>query len=92
MDVVDFRAAYLRGWDVEAATKVDHPYSFTEDTAEALLARAGLVVERKAYARDRLHVGYVCRTGERQDVLPSAASVRELLREIRFVQNAPAGR
>lgn len=92
VDVVDFRAAYLRAWDVEAATKVDHPYAFTEDTAEALLARAGLDVARKAYAQDRLHVGYVCRPGKPRDVLPSGPSVRDLIREIRYVQNAPAPR
>ena len=92
VDVVDLRAAYLRAWSVEAATKVDHPYSFTEDTVEAMLARAGLTVVRKAYARDRLHVGYVCRAGQPADVLPAAASVRELLRELRFVQNAASPR
>lgn len=92
VDVVDFRAAYLRAWNVEAATKVDHPYSFTEDSIEALLARSGLAVERKDYARDRLHVGYACRAGEPADVLPSEAAVRELLRELRYVQNAPSPR
>jgi SAM-dependent methyltransferase len=90
VDVVDFRAAYVRAWNVEAATKVDHPYAFTEDTIEALLARSGLTVARKDYAADRLHVGYVCRPGEPDDVLPEPAAVRELLRELRFVQNAAA--
>jgi 2-polyprenyl-3-methyl-5-hydroxy-6-metoxy-1,4-benzoquinol methylase len=88
VDVVDFRAAYLRAWDAEAATKVDHPYSFTEDTAESLLARAGLDLVRKAYARDRVHVGYVCRPGRPVDGLPDATFVRELFRELRLVQNA----
>jgi SAM-dependent methyltransferase len=92
VDVVDFRAAYLRAWDVEAATKVDHPYAFTEDTIEAMLARSGLTVERKDYAADNLHVGYVCRRGAPVDVLPGPDSVHELLREIRFVQNAPSAR
>lgn len=92
VDVVDFRAAYLRNWSVEAATKVDHPYSFTEHTIEAMLARAGLTIARKDYAADHLHVGYVCRPGAAVETLPAADSVRELLRELRYVQNAPATR
>ena len=89
VDVVDFRAAYLRNWSVEGATKVDHPYSFTEDTIEAMLARAGLAIVRKDYAADHLHVGYVCRPGAAVESLPPAGSVLELLRELRYVQNAP---
>jgi hypothetical protein len=92
VDVVDFRASYLRGWSVEGATKVDHPYAFTEDTIEASLARSGLVVARKSYASDGLHIGYVCRPGAPSSTLPPTASVRELLREIRFVQSTPAPR
>jgi SAM-dependent methyltransferase len=92
VDVVDFRASYLRGWSVEDATKVDHPYAFTEDTIEATLERSGLTVMRKSYASDRLHVGYVCCRGVASSTLPSVGSVRELLREIRLVQNAPASR
>lgn len=92
VDVVDFRAAYLRGWSVEGATKVDHPYSFTESTIESMLLRAGLAVARKDYAADQLHVGYVCRPGPAVDALPPADSVHELLRELRFVQNTPAPR
>ena len=88
VDVVDFRAAYLRGWSVEAATKVDHPYSFTEATIEAMLGRAGFTVARKDYAADHLHVGYVCRPGRPADALPSSDSVRELLREVRLVQSS----
>lgn len=92
VDVVDFRASYLRGWSVEGATKVDHAYAFTEDTIEAALARAGLIVVRKSYASDGLHVGYVCRPGAPSSTLPPAVWVRELLREIRFVQSTPAPR
>jgi SAM-dependent methyltransferase len=92
VDVVDFRASYLRDWSVEGATKIDHPYAFTEDTIEAALARSGLTIERKSYATDHLHIGYVCRPGAASSTLPPAASVRELLREIRHVQSAPASR
>ena len=45
---------------------------------------------RSAYAVDHLHVSYICRPGAADvDAMPSAASVDELLREVRFVQNAP---
>ena len=92
VDVVDFRAAYLRNWSVEGATKVDHPYSFTEATVEAMLARAGLTIARKDYAADHLHVGYVCRPGRAVRSLPADGLVGELLRELRYVQNAPERR
>ena len=91
VDIVDFRAAYLRAGSVEAATKVDHPYSLTEHTAEAFLAHAGFRVVHKDYAADHLHVGYVCATAAPQpDALPSAASVERFFAEIRATQNHPA--
>ena len=90
IDIVDFRAAYLRQWSVEDATKIDHPYYLTEDTMEAYLRRAGFEAVGAEFAADHLHVSYVCRPVEPQrDALPDAASVAELLREVRFVQNAP---
>ena len=90
VDVVDFRAAYLRARSIEEAVKVDHPYSLTEATAEAFLARAGFGVLRTDYAADRLHVGYVCGAAQTEaDALPDAASVERMRREIRSVQNAP---
>ncbi|MGN6800171.1 MAG: class I SAM-dependent methyltransferase [Gaiellaceae bacterium] len=87
VDIVDFRAAYLRAGSVEAATKIDHPYSLTESTAEAFLARAGFRVLRKDYAADHLHVGYVCATAAPRSVLPEPAGVTRLFEEIRAVQN-----
>jgi 2-polyprenyl-3-methyl-5-hydroxy-6-metoxy-1,4-benzoquinol methylase len=90
VDIVDFRAAYLRAWSVEAATKIDHPYSLTEATAEAFLARAGFSPLHKDYAADHLHVGYCCVTREPDpDGLPSQDVVERFFREIRYVQNAP---
>ncbi len=50
VDIVDFRAAYLRNWSVEAAVKIDHPYYLTESTMKAYLATAGFRVLRTAYA------------------------------------------
>lgn len=89
VDIVDFRAAYLRGWSIEDAIKIDHPYYLTEDTAEAYLARAGFRVLRKDYAADHLHVAYVCTPSAASvDRLPPRESARELLREVRLVQNA----
>jgi hypothetical protein len=90
VDVVDFRAAYLRAWRVEAAVKIDHPYSLVQETMEAYLARAGFQPLRKCYSEDHLHVGYVCRPVEpRPDALPDPAWVRAFFDEIRLVQNAP---
>jgi 2-polyprenyl-3-methyl-5-hydroxy-6-metoxy-1,4-benzoquinol methylase len=89
VDVVDFRAAFLRQWSVEAAVKIDHPYYLVEETAESFLRRAGFDVLRSDYAADHLHVGYVCRPATPSaDALPSEAAVAAFWRELRFVQNA----
>ena len=89
LDIVDFRAAYLRHWSVEEAVKVDHPYYFVESTAAAFLARAGFEILRSDYAADHLHVGFVGRpTRPRADALPSPDGPEALWQEIRFVQNA----
>jgi 2-polyprenyl-3-methyl-5-hydroxy-6-metoxy-1,4-benzoquinol methylase len=89
VDIVDFRAAYLRQWSVEDAVKIDHPYYLVEETAESFLRRAGFEILRSDYAADHLHVGYVCRPGRPlADALPSEAAVTALWRELRFVQNA----
>ena len=90
IDIVDFRAAYLRNWSIQEAVKIDHPYYLTEPVAAAFLRRAGFDVERADYAADRLHVSYVARPSSAdRSARPSHASVDELLREVRFVQNAP---
>jgi 2-polyprenyl-3-methyl-5-hydroxy-6-metoxy-1,4-benzoquinol methylase len=90
IDIVDFRAAYLRNWSVEDAIKIDHPYYLTESTMTAYLRCAGLDIARADYAADHLHIGYVCRPGTpRGDALPDPASAAEMLREIRRVQSAP---
>jgi SAM-dependent methyltransferase len=88
VDVADFRAAYLRNWSVEDAVKIDHPYYLTEPTMTTYLRRAGFEVLRSDYEADHLHVGYVCRPASPDPgAFPDAASVRDLLREVRFVQN-----
>lgn len=90
IDIVDFRAAYLRHWSVEDAIKIDHPYSLTQETIGAYLRRAGFEIVRADYAADHLHVSYVCRAAEPfLEALPDPAAVGDLFREIRFVQNAP---
>jgi SAM-dependent methyltransferase len=90
VDIVDFRAAYLRSASVEAAIKIDHPYYLTEATMTAYLARAGFEVARADYAADHLHVSYVAQPATpRADALPPAASAAALWREVRSVQNAP---
>jgi len=93
IDIVDFRAAYLRNWSVEDAIKIDHPYYLTQNTMEAYLRRAGFSIAAVDYAVDHLHVSYLCRRGTpAPDALPEPAAVRDLFREIRLVQNAPKGR
>jgi ubiquinone/menaquinone biosynthesis C-methylase UbiE len=90
IDIVDFRAAYLRQWSVEDATKIDHPYYLTQETMRAYLRRAGLEIVRADYAADHLHISYLCRpAAPSPDALPDSAGVVELFREIRYVQNAP---
>ena len=89
IDIVDLRAAYLRNWSIEDAIKIDHPYYLTEETMTAYLRRTGFDILRTDYAADHLHVSYIAHPGA-ADVaaLPAAEAVRELWREIRFVQNA----
>ena len=88
VDIVDFRAAYLRNASVEAAIKIDHPYYLTEGTMTAYLERAGFEVVRADYAADHLHVSYVAQPSKpRADALPPAESVAALWREVRTVQN-----
>jgi 2-polyprenyl-3-methyl-5-hydroxy-6-metoxy-1,4-benzoquinol methylase len=92
IDIVDFRAAYLRNWSVEDAIKIDHPYYLTEATTYAYLRSAGFDVLRSDYAADHLHVSYVCRPGAADsNLMPTASSVDELFREIRFVQSTAQG-
>ena len=92
VDIVDFRAGYLRNWNVSEATKIDHPYYLTQETMEAYLRRKGFRVLRKGYAADQLHISYMCQPA-RPDAgyVPSTESVESLLREIRAIQNAPRG-
>jgi 2-polyprenyl-3-methyl-5-hydroxy-6-metoxy-1,4-benzoquinol methylase len=87
VDIVDFRAAYLRNWAIEAAVKIDHPYYLTESTMVAYLRQAGFDVVRTDFAADHLHVSYVARPSHPASVPPAADEVRALWREIRFVQN-----
>ncbi len=93
VDIVDFRAAYLRNWSVEEAVKVDHPYYLTQETIRAYLARAGFDVLRTDYAGDHLHISYVCRPAQpRAGAVPTVEVVRSLFQEVRFVQNGPRTR
>ena len=90
VDIVDFRAAYLRHWSVEEAIKVDHPFYLTESTMSAFLGRAGFDVARVEYAANHLHVGYVCRPSTAEpDRLPPQDEVAGFWRELRHIQNAP---
>jgi SAM-dependent methyltransferase len=90
IDIVDFRAAYLRNWSVDEAIKIDHPFYLTEQTMPVYLRRAGFDVLRTDYAADHLHVSYICRGADPdRSALPDRAAVDDMFREVRFVQNAP---
>ena len=92
IDIVDFRAAYLRNWSVEDAIKIDHPYYLTEPTMVAYLRRSGFAILCSDYAADHLHVSYICRPDAADEkAMPTSASVDELLREVRYVQNVAQG-
>ncbi|MBN8690469.1 MAG: class I SAM-dependent methyltransferase [Armatimonadetes bacterium] len=89
VDIVDFRAAYLRNNSVEEAVKIDHVFSLTEQTAEALFLSHGFEWIRKSYSADHLHVAYVCRPVDpRPFSLPRQDWVESHLNEIRKVQNS----
>lgn len=90
IDIVDFRAAYLRNQRIEDAVKIDHPYYFTRQTIEAYLRKHGLRVERVNFAADHLHVGFLCRKCEpAKDFLPDTTWIEAFIDEIRQIQNAP---
>jgi SAM-dependent methyltransferase len=90
IDIVDFRAAYLRNWSVDEAIKIDHPFYLTEQTMFAYLRRAAFDVQRIDYAADHLHVGYICRGGNpNRGAVPDGTAVADMFRELRYVQNAP---
>jgi len=92
VDIVDFRAAYQRNASVSAALKIDHPFSFVEETTELHLARLGFEVVAKEYAADALHVRYLCAPARPQpDLEPDRDAVRALVREIRRTQVLSAG-
>ena len=91
VDIVDFRAAYLRHASVEAAVKIDHPYYLVEATMTAYLQRAGFGIARADYAADHLHVSYIAIPGRPQpDAVPPMDSVATMWREVRSIQNRPA--
>lgn len=92
VDIVDFRASYLRNRSMEDATKIDHPYSLTQPTMEAYLRRSGFEVNLKSYSPDHLHVMYLCsKATPDPDALPPASMVEHFFDEVRYVQNAVKG-
>jgi hypothetical protein len=92
IDIVDFRAAYLRNWSIDEAIKIDHPFYLTEQTMSAYLRRTGFEVLRSDYAADHLHVSYICRGADPdREALPEPTAVADMLREIRLVQNTRRG-
>jgi ubiquinone/menaquinone biosynthesis C-methylase UbiE len=90
VDILDFRAAYLRAWSVEEATKIDHPFALTQSTMETYLHQTGFSIALKSFSPDHSHVLYLCRkevpdTGR----LPRSSDVDAFFKEIRYVQSTP---
>jgi SAM-dependent methyltransferase len=59
VDIVDYRAVARARGSVEAAIKLDHPYSLSDATLRAYLARAGFEVRDARAAADH-HLAYLC--------------------------------
>jgi hypothetical protein len=88
VDIVDFRNAYLKHWNINEGTKIDHPYYFTESSTEALFARTGFQPIKKVISSDMLHILYICRpTTKDTEYLPAKSDVSDYLKEIRYVQS-----
>ncbi len=90
IDIVDFRAAYLRNHSIEEAIKVDHPYYFTQETITAYFKKHGFRAIKTNFAADHLHIGFLCRKCDpTEDYLPSSNWIDLLVSEIRWIQNTP---
>ena len=94
----DAARGIFRIWSTSLATIREilmfdgYPFSLTEATAEAYLARSGFETLRKAYSEDHHLVLYICRPCDPDpEAMPSEESVTEFFRELRFVQNAVHG-
>lgn len=88
VDIVDFRNAYLKQASVVQATKIDHPYYFTEASMRVALLLSGFEIIRKIYAPDGLHIGYFCTKSVSQPASLDEETIRHFEREIRLVQAA----
>lgn len=89
VDIVDVRSVCVKNGSLAAAIKIDHPYSLTDMTMRAYLARGGFEILISAPASDALHLSYVCRPAtSRADALPPASEVAALWREIQLLRVA----
>jgi SAM-dependent methyltransferase len=53
-------AMHVDGWATGWQYKVDHPYSFTADTLQALLERDGWRIDHQWWRRGQQYIGYLC--------------------------------
>ena len=82
VDIVDYRAVARAQGALERAIKLDHPYSLSDATLRAYLARAGFEVRATRRGAD-LHLDYLCTPcTPRPDALPDTATVTELWNEL----------
>jgi SAM-dependent methyltransferase len=85
LDILDFRALYLRNDSIEAALKIDHPYYLIRETMESYFRLTGFRVVSMTLGR--VSVGYLCIKAP--PLAPSQAiktDVNRFLWEIRAVQ------
>jgi len=59
VDIVDYLAVARRSGHLQAALKLDHPYSLSDETLRCYLARSGFAVTAQREAADD-HLAYLC--------------------------------
>ena len=89
VDIVDFRAAYLRSKSIEAAVKIDHPYYFVRETMAEFLSIIGFKIIAENFANDKLHIGFICSPTKKKPFGNGIGRkiAEKLIDEIRFIQN-----
>lgn len=81
-DIVNFQTMLSR-YGLQAATKIDHPYSLTQETFESYLLQAGFVIAQAFTSEDERHVFYICRPGEPQpNALPDEGYPARMLAQL----------
>ena len=82
IDIVDFLKMHEL-FGIEAATKIDHPYSLTDETFTCYLSRVGLSVLKRGRTTDKRHIIYVCKKANPlPDAMPPDSFVEYLFNRL----------